>query len=72
MRKALKHGSDEEKKQYRDALSALNIEEEEFLNPEVFERNKKVKEEQAKKEEAEKAAAKAGETKAETKAEGDL
>jgi hypothetical protein len=49
-------------------LSALNIEEEEFLNPEVHERNKKLKEEAEKKKEAEKAGAKAEET----KAEGDL
>jgi hypothetical protein len=43
----------------------LNIEEEEFLNPEVHARNKKLKEEAEK---AEKNGAKAGET----KAEGDL
>jgi len=57
VRKALKDGTEEEKKQYKDALSALNISEEEFLNPEVHQRNLKLKEEKSKQEDAERKAA---------------
>lgn len=50
VKKALAEGTEEEKKMYREALSALNIDEDEFLNPEAMAKKKAAKDAEKQKE----------------------